>query len=91
MLQFLFCAEKMGQYKRTQTAALQQAKFYLPQEAALPQWLVYCGNICYGRSRPATVDQGEKQSLVYCGSFTVAPHQLQPPIHSGSRHLSAAV
>ena len=49
----------LGLYKRTQTAALRQAKFYLPRQAAVPQRLVYCGDIysCYGRSRQAAVDK----------------------------------
>ena len=31
-----------GPYKRTQTAAFRQAKFYLPWQAVAPQRLVYC-------------------------------------------------
>ena len=35
--------EKTGPYKRTQTAALLQAKFYLPRQAGVIQQLIYCG------------------------------------------------
>ena len=54
-----------GPYKRSQTAAHRQAKFYLPRQASAPQRLIYCGNIysCYGRSRRATVDEGKKSLL----------------------------
>ena len=41
----MFQAKNPGPYKRTQTAALWQAKFYLPWQAAVPQLLVYRGDI----------------------------------------------
>ena len=44
-----------GPYKRPQTAALRQAKFYLPRQAAAPQRLIYCSNIYI--SAMAAVDQ----------------------------------
>ena len=56
-------------YKRTQTAVLRQAKFYLPRQAAVPQWLIYC-------SRRAAVDERlfsplstatRLLRLIYCG------------------------
>ena len=42
--------------------------------AAAVDTLVYCGDIysCYGCSRRAAVDEGEKKYLVYCGSSTAA-------------------
>ena len=58
----------MGLYKRTQTAALRQAKYYLPWQAAAARLLPRC-------SRPAAVEEGEKR-LVYCGSSTAAPSPL---------------
>ena len=56
-----------GWYKRTQTAALRQAKFYLPWQAAAPQ-LIYCGAAVH------EVLQYTKDSfvLVYCSSSTAA-------------------
>ena len=42
-----------GPYKRTQSEALQQAKFYLPRQAAVPQQALLCHS-----STQATVDKG---------------------------------
>ena len=44
--------------------ALRQAELYLPRQAAALQ-LVYCGDIysCYGRSKRAAVDKGEKEQV----------------------------
>ena len=36
-------AHLKGSYKRTQTVALWEAKFYLPWQAAVPQRLINCG------------------------------------------------
>ena len=49
------CLGSEGPYKRTQTAALRQPKFYLPQQAAEPQF-IYCGSYVYEGS-VAEVDE----------------------------------
>ena len=51
--------KKGGPYKRTQTAALWQAKFYLPHQAVAPQH-IYCGaavHLLWHHSRQAAVDE----------------------------------
>ena len=73
---------EQGPYKRTQTAALRQAQFYLPRQAAVAQQLIQCGAAVHKRffSLSCTsacvlrqVDEEDKKLM---------PHSLSPFIWS---------
>ena len=74
--------KKGGPYKRTQTAALWQAKFYLPHQAVAPQH-IYCGaavHLLWHHSRQAAVDETPSSTaacLLRQLYIAAAVHELQ--------------